>query len=305
VLRALAREKADRWPTAKDFAKALATQCANLMFDQEQRSAFMREHFDDQMNATAALLGSVSDTPSKQLVLAKAVKAIRGDGGAMSNAKPMSRDEAKVARNKPRRRDTPPNDSDLELAMLQGKAEALGTGPSAPPPSLDSAKTGTWLMPSALVAGLLLLGLALYKVAFSDAPASTADLPVYMNAVPIPHAAAAPPAAGAGGGPAVEPTAAGADTGASKKDDPSPLPAPKPKAPTRMGQVTLVTFPNAKVYRGKVEIGTTPLFNADLPLGTHLLTLVGPDNVKHVLSVRVADGKNTAMKVNLDELPTR
>ena len=32
-----AREKADRWASAKDFAKALQTQCANLLFDQEQR----------------------------------------------------------------------------------------------------------------------------------------------------------------------------------------------------------------------------------------------------------------------------
>src|SRR5439155_13358669 len=37
VMRALAREKADRWPSAKEFARALQLQCGALLYDQEAR----------------------------------------------------------------------------------------------------------------------------------------------------------------------------------------------------------------------------------------------------------------------------
>ncbi|MBK7857320.1 MAG: serine/threonine protein kinase [Archangiaceae bacterium] len=304
VLRALAREKADRWASGKDFAKALSTQCANLMFDQEQRAAFMREHFDDQMRATAALLGSVSDSSAKQMLVAKAVKAIRGDGGAVSNARPMSRDEVKSAKAKPqRRRDTPVDDADLKLALLKGQAEALGAGASlsadgrvSPPTRPDQPKGYAWVVPTSALLGLLLLGAALYKVAFSEPPLPQVDLAVANPALPIPHApddaapvAAPPPAQGK----RPDPVAGGDE------------PKKPPRGFGRTGQLTVITFPNAKVWRGKAELGTTPLWNAELPLGTHLLTLVGPDGAKHVLSVRVNDGKNTPIKVNLDDLPPR
>ncbi len=318
VLRALAREKADRWASAKDFAKALQTQCANLLFDQEQRAAFMREHFEDQMKATAALLGSVNDAPEKgNAVVAKAVKAIRGDGGALSNAKPMSKDEAKKAKFK-KQKDAAPTEeeTDLKLAMLRAQAEGLGaSGPatpvsalppvSGPPTNADPPRSPMMsLVLGGLLAGLLLLGFALYKVAFSDAPPEpepdltnfNAPVPIQQFPEPGSEAPAPAPVAAAAG----QPPPTGAQGQPPKPDDKK---AARPSG--RTGQITLVTFPNAKVFRGKTELGTTPLFNAELPLGTHLLTLVGPDNERHVLSVRIADGKNTPIKVKLDELPTR
>jgi eukaryotic-like serine/threonine-protein kinase len=91
-----------------------------------------------------------------------------------------------------------------------------------------------------------------------------------------------------------------------KPPDKQDKPDDKKRPPAaRTGQITIVTFPAAKVFRGKTELGSTPLFNAELPYGTHLLTLVGPDGAKHVLSVRIADAKNTPIKVKLDELPSR
>jgi len=92
-----------------------------------------------------------------------------------------------------------------------------------------------------------------------------------------------------------------------------PLPA-KPDAGTavkaasskaKTGTVTLVTFPEADVFRGKERIGHTPLFNAELPVGTHLLTVIGADGAKRKLSVPVKLGKNKPLKVNLDDLPVR
>lgn len=95
-----------------------------------------------------------------------------------------------------------------------------------------------------------------------------------------------------------------------------PLPSLKPdggaaaKAPgslraQKLGTVTLVTFPEADVFRGKDRVGHTPLFNAELPVGTHLLTLVGADGARRKLSMPVKVGKNKPMKVNLEDLPVR
>ncbi len=95
--------------------------------------------------------------------------------------------------------------------------------------------------------------------------------------------------------PPAPPAAAAADAGTTAK-------APtKPKT----GTVTLVTFPEADVFRGNQKVGRTPLFNAELPVGTHLLTLVGDDGKRRRLSVPVKVGKNKPLKMNLTDLPAR
>ena len=78
--------------------------------------------------------------------------------------------------------------------------------------------------------------------------------------------------------------------------------APKP---AKTGTVTLVTFPEADVFKGKEKLGHTPMFNAELPVGTHLLTLVGGDGARHRLSLPVKQGKNAPLKMNLADLPAR
>lgn len=103
---------------------------------------------------------------------------------------------------------------------------------------------------------------------------------------------------------------------------PAPMPAVKPqlnptgadagvaavpgkRAAGKTGQVTLVTFPEADVFRGAQKLGRTPLFNAELPVGTHLLTLVGTDGARRKLSLPVRLGKNKPMKLNLADLPAK
>ena len=69
--------------------------------------------------------------------------------------------------------------------------------------------------------------------------------------------------------------------------------------------MTLVTFPDSTVFDGKNSLGTTPLFNVELSAGTHLLTLVGPDGLKHRLSLPVKQGKNAPLKLELADLPAK
>jgi serine/threonine-protein kinase len=77
------------------------------------------------------------------------------------------------------------------------------------------------------------------------------------------------------------------------------------KGSTGTGTITLVTFPESKVFRGNTSLGKTPLFNVELPVGTHLLTLVGDDGSRHALSVPVHAGKNPPVKVTLGDVPER
>ncbi|MBK7857354.1 MAG: hypothetical protein IPJ65_01770 [Archangiaceae bacterium] len=92
---------------------------------------------------------------------------------------------------------------------------------------------------------------------------------------------------------------------------PQPVAEPDAGAPAKTevktaragtGSVTLVTFPEANVYRGKKLLGRTPLFDAELPVGTHLLFVVGDDGKRRKLSVPVRAGKNAPLKLNLADL---
>jgi hypothetical protein len=56
---------------------------------------------------------------------------------------------------------------------------------------------------------------------------------------------------------------------------------------------------------GGQQLGEGALVSFTLPAGTHLLTVVGSNGVKHVLSLPVSSGKNRVQKFHVDELPTR
>ena len=68
VLRALARERADRFGSGKDMAKALEIALGRNLFDAERASGFMRELFHDKMAATRALLESADSDNQASLV---------------------------------------------------------------------------------------------------------------------------------------------------------------------------------------------------------------------------------------------
>jgi hypothetical protein len=214
----------------------------------------------------------------------------------MSNAQRMSKEEVKIAKAKPKKKGKAKEDTDEQLIALAAQAEALGaSGNSVGPRTNPNASRGvSWVVPGILLVAMLMLGGALYKVAFTN-ETPPPEMPFYDKPVPIPHGPDDNPM-GTAQQPQKDP---GKD--APSKDDPKKDKPP----PVHSGTVTIITFPEATVFRGKQQIGQTPLFNAALPVGTQLLTLVGADGVKHVLSVPVRDGKNSPIKVKLDELPSR
>ena len=124
---------------------------------------------------------------------------------------------------------------------------------------------------------------------------AAAPVPIGMDA-PLPPAMKAIP-------PEPAPYARGApDAGVAAAAPPA---SRKSAGKTGSGVVTLVTFPDADVFRGGKKLGRTPLFNAELPVGTHLLTLVGDDGKKRRISLPVKSGKNAPLKFDLADLPAK
>ncbi len=303
TLRALSRERSDRFPTAKDFARAMQLACPELLFDQDQRATFMTEMFEEKVVATQALLESAGGEMEKSAVL-NAVSLLRDDASfPETEARPAPRLRKRATHVPPRRKVT---HSELEQKVAeQAVAIALLAGPEQPrvpktnpdglAPHEDSKSQLKGNLVLLLIAVLTALGgVAVYRYIWNasdsggEATAYNANAPVPGMLDPTPIR----PPPGFGGGPPQpdEPRTAAAE------------PAPKPTA-RPSGTVTLAIFPEALVSRGKTTLGKTPLFNVSLPAGTHLLTVVGEDKVKRGLSVQVQAGKNSIFKLGLEDIP--
>ncbi len=246
VMKALAKEKTERFSSAKELARALEKATGKLLFDQDQRSAFMREHFEGELGKTHALLDSASDADA--------------DTGPFQ---PLPTPKRPKTTSAPKRAPSPPP----ALPTLTVEALESEDGPQA------WSRLGWW-MASIVVVVVLVTGFALVRLL--NAPAES----------PL------PPEVPRGASPAPVPLA----------EEPPPEPAPRPKS-ARQGGLTLVTLPAAKVYRGKQELGVTPLLNAPMPVGTHLLTLEGPDGKRRQLSVKIAAGKTEKFRLELQDIP--
>ncbi|HJW74165.1 MAG TPA: serine/threonine protein kinase, partial [Thermoleophilia bacterium] len=65
-------------------------------------------------------------------------------------------------------------------------------------------------------------------------------------------------------------------------------------------------LPEATVYNArKQQLGKGSLLTLELPSGTHLLVIVGPDGEERSLSVPVRPGKNAPLKMRVADLPLR
>ncbi|MHB8877715.1 MAG: serine/threonine-protein kinase [Myxococcaceae bacterium] len=74
------------------------------------------------------------------------------------------------------------------------------------------------------------------------------------------------------------------------------------KKPGALGQLTLVTDPWAKVLLKSQELGVTPLFKVNLPVGRQTLKLIGADQKVLLLQVDIKEGAVTAVRVPLSAL---
>ena len=308
-MRALARDKADRFGSARDFSRALQTSCSHLLFDQEQRATFMRELFEEKIRATQLLLESAGGEMDRPKMLNHAVRAMKDDAGLTFPVQKVAQKAPRAALEGARRKKAQKaaqRDTERQLEEVSAKASAMAE--SAPPP----AEGKGLLLPVVILAALGVMGFGVYQTIFGheEPPptvqpyASDVKLPEFgkdpqkgPQALPVPGADAPPDPKV----PGQDPNRPSPDPGAPG-DDPTRVVKKGPAKP--QGQFTLFTIPpGATVLKGRTELGKTPLVNYSLPAGNHLLTVVGPDGKKRKLSVPVEVGKKQVFKFNLDELP--
>ena len=298
TLKALERDKNKRFLSAKDFARALQAECADLLFDADERAGFMKQRFAAKMESTRKLFEAAAATVSEEDV-EKAARAYRdsrahsdGPPKAASARRPNKVSAAKlnkvsaaklpkVSAKKLPPVPAPPMESDTEAQV-----------PVAPAPTAEHPRRGP-LVFTALAIVVVVGALVAWKLA--GAPTVPEEPVVTPDINAIPGAA----------GPDDPPTdrEPGADPGATT--DPRPGDSrPPPVKPKVMGEVTLVLLPEgATVTKGKQELGRGSIMTFSLPTGTHLVTVVGPDGVKRKLSLPVQAGKKQTLKLEVPDLP--
>ncbi|MBM4778578.1 MAG: serine/threonine protein kinase [Archangiaceae bacterium] len=321
IMKAVAREPSDRWNSAKEMSKAISTRCPELLFDAEERSAFMRELFSDRIDQTRKLfeLSKAKEGTSDQEVRQLA-KSIQESAMSQPVLKPVKSkgERPKPAPGKKSKQRSSEDDKLLELAIRVDQV-ALGaevhkprrtyTGPLvfAVLVVLALATANKFVFPEKRVSSS---GLVLWdgepddSSANADQPKPAPKLPIAVDAIPGAETTGdEDDDAPAGSSPVVLPAAGGGEA-----KTPAATPKPKNRVPPSgpAGDVTLALLPDgAKVFKGKEELGNGSMVSFSLPSGTHMLTIVGSDGVKRRLSVQVSPGKNKAQKFTVNDLPTQ
>jgi eukaryotic-like serine/threonine-protein kinase len=295
IMRALAREPADRWPTARDFSKALMTRCPDLMFDVEQRSLFMREMFADRIEQSRKLFElakpnrAASATEVREL--AKAIQE-----SAMSQPVLKTVKGLKKPSKKKKQQHSVEDDMLLELAIRADQLSSRNT---------VHAPKRTW--GGAFIVGVLVvLVLAITnRIFFKEKRVSSNGLVLWdgeTETIPIPVVPGAVP---------------GSNLKERVPDDParadSPPLALQPRvrqkaSPTASstGEVFLALLPEGgKVFKGTEQLAEGAAVSFKLPSGTHLLTIVGKDGIKRGLSVQTSPSQKVSLKLHVPELPTQ
>ena len=314
-MRALERDKTKRFSTAREFARALQSECADLMFDQEERAGFMKERFAQKMESTRKLFEAAAATVSEAEVeeAARAYRDSRQHDEGKKTTNPSPGRAPKVSAGKLARvsaakspkvsaRKLAPVSSARKLtpvaqAFMEADTEAQGV-PLAPPPTAEQPAQRSPLIAVALVIVLVVAGLVAWKLFGGMPPPEEPVGPVTPDIGAIPGS----------NGPDETPTPPTTDVDPPQRpvDPKVDAKTPDPKTPVKprgQGEVTLVLLPEATVLKGKQELGRGMMMTFSLPVGTHLVTVVGPDGVKRKLSLPVQLGKNKPLKLRVDELP--
>jgi serine/threonine-protein kinase len=267
VMKALARNKEERFASGREMARALEQAAGPLLFDSEQRATFMCESFAEKREATRRLLES-ADTPGMDV---ESVRALKEEA---SPELPETRAAA------------------VEPVTLHS-VTSPGVTREAPRPELkpESGKK------TAMAFVTVTLGLALLAAGGSyltfEGEREHADALAVGDVSPL-QPIEPPPGFG-------EAVPAGQELPKTAQEEVQEAPAPK--VANAQGKLTLVIQPEAKVFLGSKLLGKTPLFNKSLPTGTHLLRVVGPDGKRRQLSVPIEQGKVAQFRLELRDIP--
>jgi eukaryotic-like serine/threonine-protein kinase len=313
ILKALERDPKNRIQSAKELARALEQAAGPALFDGDQRAAVMRELFEKKMASTRALLESADPSaagtdpeeprlehqaqpPPKAEPARKAAPApkkappqpapARGGGAGTDEEKsPLAAPDTRV---------------DAEVRPADTRVAPKTRKDPAPPGESRTLNTVLWvgvLVCIALGGGYLVMTLtpALDAEVKPEPTVQTYQDP-RLKPFPEPGQPVDEADLATDGG--VPPSATAAADPKDKEDD---KPSKAQRGP--QGKMTLIINPEAEVFLGKRPLGKTPLFNAQLPAGTHLLRIVGPDKKQRMLSVPIEAGKTAMHRFSLKDIP--
>jgi serine/threonine-protein kinase len=300
VLKALARDRESRYASAREMARAIEAAAGPLLFDAEQRAAFMLENFQDRMEVTRRLLGSADEVGEVDSGMARML------GGGVDVA--------------PASRAAPRNSSPVHTTGKVVKREPVGDQlqePEQAPEQAPKSRLGLLLLV------LLVVGASLGFGAVAMLGKLEANEPVIPEAVmgdpspitpieridkPIPRptevvAAQESAPSAVDTKPLLEaPPQDKAPRAEVKKDTSDGEPV---RSSVKQGALTLLVLPEAEVFLKGRSLGKTPLIKKPVPVGKHLLVIKGEDGKRRVLSVPIFAGKTAQFRLKLSDIPEK
>ncbi|HYV45737.1 MAG TPA: protein kinase [Myxococcaceae bacterium] len=322
VLKALARNRTDRFASARAMARALDDVAAKWMYDQDKRASFMKGLFAERIDATRRLLDSAGKAEVTE-DYKKAAHTLTEDAGAVFP-------ELSVP------------ETDPEYLPDDPMMDVVATTPVQPPPvharkdSEPAALNGA-LTPEQAAAAFDADEVIPARKAEQTAQTERTDRVDRVDSADRPGdsgtsepALSAPARRGGGsttkwalriaavlavGGvaavlalsrtPPPNPTIVTQPVVVVVKPpppEPTP-PPPDPKPEAKAGALTLNTTPRCKVMEGREVLGQTPLTEVTLPPGPHSLTLVPDSGPARRLEVKIEPGKTLNLTQRLAPLP--
>ncbi len=305
ILKALAFDPKNRFLTAKELARALSTRCGELLFEQEDRTAFMQALFAERIAEQRQLFDGQEHSGAR---LREAVKPLLEPEGAPSTVRRKVKTGTgnKGVRRKDKASGTARDPEEERLIMAAIELAAKTAEPQSRPRQ--------WTGPLVLVVVVVIALGFVWKVLVEDRRPAASGLqrfpgePVESEARTGTEAAVDNPLrpivlkpvdkarAGTPQIPVVPDTRASGGGATGPSADAAP-------AKTGLGHVTLALLPSGTVSEHGREIAHGSLLTFSLSSGTHLLQVVGEDGVRRKLSLKVSRGKNKPLKLAVQDLP--
>jgi serine/threonine-protein kinase len=322
AMKALERDLALRFKSAREMARALSQTCGHLLFDAEERAGFMKERFAEKIESAQRLFdvaGSKDDSevdravedfrrssqherekeeppPSrKPAISANKLKAARA--GQVS-AKSLKKVKAQAFKRTDESTDF--DGKPLGARQAQG-AEQKAMTEAMVPTYEPSSSSKMW--PILAVVMALGVGGVVWKVMQSSPDPQPRPVVGELPGTDLPGTELpGTDLPGTDSPPVGNPPKNNVDSPnvANPKKDPDVV---RPQVPKQQGEITLALIPEATVTKGSTKLGQGSLISFSLPVGTHLVTIRGEDGVRRKLSLQVGAGKNKPQRYRLEDLP--
>jgi serine/threonine-protein kinase len=321
ILRALERNPGARWQTAKELARAIEQAGGELLFDGDQRAALMRQLFEQKMVATRALLETADPRVSGEGSAVPWVEGPEAPGQQPRQGAQALEEKPPVAAPPAEKKGRGKQKAGGEKAASPRMSEEIAASSRAPTTQVSAApvEDASGSKPlNLLLLGLVVVGIGL-GVGFvvmnetqgqgggpppPEPPGTLQAFSPQLKVFPEPGqpTGLVPDGGVVEGGTAV--VASGkSGPGEEPRGEEKDTEERSGKARVAQGKLTLIINPEAEVMFGKKSLGKTPLFNAPLPVGTHLLRIVGQDGKRRKLSVPIKKGETTMLRLGLDDIP--